>query len=189
MLRANRYTIPRALAFLGEIGPCVIHDPNARGGRGRFYGLDFDAGAVLCSNDRGTELWILRPRVRDAEVKVTDQAIRAARLYERFSHRDADAFVNTIVPRPVYKRPRFAGELVIIRYHSDKRIEPEDYLEDDEDGLDTGVVEYEHYFERPGDRPEYPQIFDLGGGQYWIPPGPYRVKPEGIAHSDEEQAR
>jgi hypothetical protein len=66
--------------------------------------------------------------------------------------------------------PRYIGEVAIIRYRIRK-------------GLEGGrLAEYEHYFEKPGDHPAYPEIYEIGRGQYWMPPGDFRVSAEGIKY-------
>lgn len=169
----RRAQLPRAVAFLGECGPMVLHDPNDGG---RFLAWTPRTGTILASDPDGRTLFLLRPRPRNGAIRETDQAIRAARLYERFSHKRADGYYNSIVPS--MRRPKFAGEVVIIRYRLEKAL---DDLDDD-DPTD-GVTEWEHYFEEPGRRPAYPHLYSVGNGQYIIAPGPFAVKPEGITYA------
>ena len=173
----TRAFLPEAVTFLGVLGACVLHDPNAYDGDGRLYEFRPKRGSVLMSDADGRQLYIVTPRPATAphRRKLTDQAIRAAHLYERFTHRDLDAFHNCAVP--AFRRPRFAGELVILRYRAEKDL---DELEPEER---TGIVEFEHYFEQPGVAPAYPQVFAVGSDQFWIPPGPFAVEPEGITYA------
>ena len=157
--------LPRSVAVLGELGPCVIHNPDS----GEFGALP--GGGVLCSNSTGDQMFVLRPVADAGPVKHHPrQALHAANLHSRFTHKRADAFFNCIVPK--FRQPRHVGELVIVRYEVAKHL----------DG-DHRLTQWEHYFEQPGAAPAYAQLYSVGHGQYWIPPGPWRVTARGIAYA------
>ena len=162
-----RSILPEAVAVLGLVGQMVICTAS-----GHFRGLNAAAGRVLVADETGRELYVLAPRAGDAPVRPTYQAMRAANLHERFMHRRADKLFNCIVP--AFRAPVLVGELVILRYEAAKRIPGAD-----------GAVDWEHYFENPGVEPAYPRIFAVGHGQYWVPPGPFKVAPEGITFAKE----
>lgn len=166
MKRARQLLIPRSVAFLGELGSCVLHNPRSQS----FFTWAYRPGRILCLAPDESCLYILKPIITDEPVRPDALALNARDLYERFHHRRGDAFYNCFVPPP--RRPRFAGELVIIRYLSDKDLPgapPSD-----------GPVEYEHYFEEPGVAPAYPELWAIGRDQYVVPPGPWRVTSRGI---------
>lgn len=167
-----RGLLPQSVAVLGEASACVLHEPSSR----RFFELPLQPGTVLASSADGRVLFFLRPR-RGASRPVTprDQAIRALELHERFVHRRADGFYNCAVPP--FRDPIFRGELVILRYHSDKEIEADDDVEPGE------IVEYEHYFENPGSAPAYPDLWSVGAEQFIVPRGPFRVEADGIEYA------
>jgi hypothetical protein len=121
-------------------------------------------------------MFIFRPTLTDGYVRPDALAVNAMGLFERFTHRRGDKFYNTFVP-PL-RRPRFAGELVIVRYFQDKAITGT-----------KGVAEWEHYFEEPGVAPAYPELWSLGHDQYVSPPGPWRVTERGIEHGRDPRGR
>jgi len=167
--------LPYAITALGELGACVVHDPTGgRDGTAKFVGMPYRPGRVLCAYDDGSgfgrELFVICPRPRVGAVRQDDQAVRAARLHERFVHRKADGWFNCFAP--AFRAPRWAGELALIRYSIAK-------------GTDE-LVEWEHYFEEPGEGPAYAQLYSVGHGQFYIPRGPWRVGPRGIEFTREE---
>lgn len=157
--------MPRALTVLGEAGACVVHDPRSQ----RFSALDVRAGTFLCSDPDGTELFFLQPRPGDTPVRLSDLAVRAAELHERFVHRQGRGLFNAVVPPP--HTPRYLGELVVVRYTVHKALP---------DVRGSRPQDWEHYFEEPGIAPAYPPIWSIGNHQYWVPPGPFSVEDDGI---------
>lgn len=168
-----RGLLPQSVAVLGELSACVLHEPSSR----RFFDFSPQPGTVLASSADGRVLFFLRPR-RGSTRPVTprDQAIRALELHERFVHRKADGFYNCAVPP--FRDPQFRGELVLIRYLSDKELEADDDVDPGE------LVEYEHYFEKPGHAPAYPEVWSVGAEQFIVPRGPFRVEADGIEHAE-----
>jgi hypothetical protein len=170
--RTEGLQLPRSVAVLGELGSCVLHNPRTAS----FFSWRFRAGRVLCLAPDESCMFILRPILCGGGVRPDALAVNAMRLHERFTHRKGDGYYNTFVP-PL-RRPRFAGELVIIRYSQDKAIVGTD-----------GVTEWEHYFEEPGIAPAYPELWSIGHDQYVIPPGPWRVTERGIEHGRDPRGR
>jgi hypothetical protein len=164
-----RNVLPHALTVLGELGACVLHQD------GRFLPFAPREGSILCSDADGTQLFFLRPRPAEGVPRLSDQAIRAAALHERFVHRLGNGFCNAVVPS--LHTPKYFGELVIIRYEVFKDL-PD--VDDDEAGEPQ---EWEHYFENPGVAPDYPAVFAVGNHQFWVPPGPFKVTADGICHA------
>lgn len=169
-----RLLLPRAVAVLGELGSLVLHDPNT----GAFFGVEEEAGRILCADETGRWMYILRPLLDGQPVKATSLVLRAAALHERFVHRTANEHYNCVVPP--FRAPRFAGELVILRYVVEKDIGD---LDPDEDGM--GLTVWEHYFERPGVGPAYAELWSVGRDQWVIPPGAWRITSRGIEFAKE----
>lgn len=172
MSRAVDSILPRSVAVLGELGSCVLHNPRSAS----FFTWRWRPGRVLCLAPDGSSMFILRPIVTGGSVRPDALALNAMGLYERFTHRRGDGYYNAFVPPT--RRPRFAGELVLIRYTQDKAIA----------GL-KGPTEWEHYFEEPGIAPAYPELWAIGHDQYVIPPGPWRVTERGIEHGRDPRGR
>jgi len=163
--------LQRSVAVLGEAMSCCLHDPQTQ----QFFGYEFQTGSVLCASPNEREMFILRPLGEAANrAKVGDNAIHALDLHQRFMGREADGYYNLSVPN--FRRPKFCGELVILRYLSDKDIDDES----------KGEVVWEHYFEKPGQQPEYAELWDCSLGQFYIPPGPWRVSSAGIEYAPKE---
>jgi len=156
--------LPRSVTTLGVLGACVLHNPDTE----QFFGIR--GGGVLCASADGHQMFVLQPQRDAGPIKGHPrQALHAAGLYERFTNRKADAFYNLEIPK--FRQPRHVGELVIIRYEVAKHLDS-----------DHGLTTWEHYFEKPGDVPAYAQLYSVGHGQHWIPPGEWSVTARGIAY-------
>jgi hypothetical protein len=172
--RPRQNLVPREVAFLGELGSCVLHNPRTAS----FFAWPYQPGRILVLGPDERNMYVLRPTLTGQRVHPSAIAVAAMGIHERFTHRAGDGFYNCVIP-PV-RRPKFAGELVIIRYSVDKDIP----------GVDDGrTTEWEHYFEEPGVAPAYPELWDIGHGQFIIPPGPWRVRPEGIVFGSDPSGR
>lgn len=156
--------------MLGELGSCVLHDPRST----NFFSWDYRAGRLLVAAPDGGAMFILNPVREAGPVRPDALALHAMDLHERFTHRKGDGFFNLVVP-PI-RKPRFAGELAVIRYYADK-------------GDQGGEAEWEHYFNEPEIAPAYPEIWALGHGQYLIPPGPWTITERGIEYAAETRTR
>jgi hypothetical protein len=163
-----RKLIPRNVAVLGEVTSCCLHDPSS----GRFFGFDPVPGSVLVADASGRRMYILRPLHDAGAARFSTQSIRAAELHERFTHRESDGYYNAAIPPA--RKPTFAGELVIVRYLAQKDIDDE---------VSGEEVEWEHYFENPGQAPAYAELWSIGHRQFYIPPGPWRVDSAGIEYA------
>ncbi len=166
-----RKLIPRAITVLGEVTTCALHDPST----GRFLNWEPKAGTVLTCDPNGDNLYFVRPLAEapGKEDRSRDpMLVKAIGLHERFMHRKADGYYNALI-KPA-RKPRFVGELVIIRYVATKDIDEE---------TEGQEAEWEHYFEQPGVAPAYAKLWNIGLDQFWVPPGPWRVTPEGIAYA------
>lgn len=191
--KAHRNILPRSVAYLGELGRCVVWHPFKES----FFELPYKPGRVLCASPDGRELFALRP-VSDTKrfkARENDQMLEAMNLNERWMNRDAEGFYNLRVP--ALRKPDYIGELVIMQYLSDKNIdaddedeEEDDSDEDEEEDEDDAELEplesYEHYFEKPGSRPAYVTICSIGHDQLWIPPGEFEVAAEGIRYAPKQ---
>lgn len=163
-----RRRVPSVCTLIGELGHCVIADPRDADA---FYVLDYVPGRLLvAAGDR--EMFIVNP-LSDEQTSRYEMAMHlddAFDLYEKFTGLRADRYYSCRFPLP--RKPRPAGDLVIVRYRAAKQ----------EDGeVDTSW--YEHYFDG-GDSgfPAPARIDSLGNGQYWIPPGNWRVTERGIEY-------
>ncbi len=157
---------PRAVTLLGELGSWVYFDDDARD----YYSVPYRAGRVLASSADGRAGYVLRPIINGGSVHRNAFITHAENLelYERFQHRKADKFFNVICPP--FGKPRRQGHLALVTYFTMKGTDEEQ--------------EYVHHFENPDEgRPEYVPIYSLGYGQFLIPPGAWRVAPEGITYA------
>lgn len=159
--------LDRTVVVLGEVMECVLHNPDT----GAFQGWEPNPGLVLACSSDGRRLFMVRPERDLGPRRLGKSAVHAFNLHERFMHRKADGYYNVEVKD--FARPRFRGELVILRYLAAKDI--------DDDS--KGEVIWEHYFEQPGVEPRYPEFWDVGNGQYYVPPGPFAVTEEGIVYA------
>lgn len=164
-LRKTEKLLPRSVAVLGELGPIAVYD-------GRNYvEVPYKAGGVLCASSDGRELFVLRPTADAGDVnKINAQAVHAANLHKRFTHKNTDGFWNCIVP--AFTRPVFRGFLAIIHYYAAKAI-----------GGADGTTEWVHYFEQPNTRPAYPRLWTVGHNQLYVGRGEYYVGPQGLDYA------
>lgn len=162
--------IPAVCTLIGELGDCVIADPRDRDS---FYVLDYLPGRLLvATGDR--EMFIVNPLGPDQTMhrETAMHLDDAFDLYEKFTGLRADRYYSCRFPTPRAAKP--AGELVIVRYRAAKV-----------EGDDVSTSWYEHYFD--GGESGFPapaRIDSLGNGQYWIPPGNWRVTERGIEYYD-----
>lgn len=165
---------------MGELGPCVFYSPD----RDSFFELKYKPGRVLCEGSDGRCMFILLPVAEEmGKARETDHLLKATELHERFVHRESDGYYNLRIPE--FVEPKYHGDLVIVRYYSDKDMSDYETGDDDED-IDEGNEEimYEHYFEEPDTRPAYAPVYSVGHGQFIIPPGPWKITDRGIEYAD-----
>lgn len=153
-----------SLVVIGIPGQMLLLDK-----RGEMHAYDFEEGSILCSNEAGDEMYILRPFNEEAD-EDEEVSSSARGLYETFTHRNMEAPFRALVHPFVKARP--VGRIAIIRYQQVKNL--------DEDSTDE-LIEWEHYFEAP----DYAQLVDMGNNQFLIPPGKWRITERGIVHSDD----
>lgn len=171
----GRQYLPRTVTVLGELGAMVLRNPQT----GHWYAINYKPNRIVCASSEGRAMFILQPVVETTTKKPSKhrtQALKAAKLHERFVHRAADAFYNCVVP--AFRTPRYCGELMVIEYYCEKDLELGDAEDDDED--DERPTLWEHYFEEPGVAPAPAELWQVGKHQYLIPPGPWRVSDRGI---------
>ena len=169
-----RQLLPEAVSQMGTPEQLVIVDPLSD----TLHVWTAPAGLMLCEAPGGREMFILKP-IKDAgPVSHLRQALHVERLYERFHHKRSDGYYN-VFPQPL-RRPQLRGLIHTIRYSSDKGQLDHAYA----DGQ-RGEVGYDHTFEAP----DFAELYSVGGDQFYIPPGQWRVTTRGIEHHRDPEAR
>lgn len=165
--------LPESTVYLGELGECVLSNPSDD----TLYRLPYEPGNVLCAappdpDGYSREMFVIKPIGPGTTPRRDAVALSCIGLAERFSHMPRGYLHNCRVAP--FRSPKFAGELVLIRYRARKDI-----------GEVAGVeVWWEHYFcdEAPGGEPSYAGVWSVGSEQFFIPRGDWRVSERGIEY-------
>jgi hypothetical protein len=158
-----RVLLPDAVTCIGIPGEMVLVHPST-GEMAIFYP---HPATVLCCDGDGREMFLLRPGRDAGPPTKKDVAVAVEDLYERFTHRESDGHYNAIC-KP-FRKPIYRGQISVVRYRAVKD------LDEDSEGE---MIEWEHYFEAP----DYAELWFVGGDQYYIPRGNWRVDADGIEH-------
>lgn len=161
--------IPESVAAIGEATRLLLEDPRD----GSWHEWAPRVGAVLCAAEEEGTLYLLRPIGDAGKPRTRGRALHVEGLYERFMHREADAFYNCFVELAV--QPVFKANVILIRYRSDKDMD-EEY---GETRRRRRPVEYEHAFPAPN----YPELWGIGSDQFIIA-GDFAVREEGITETE-----
>jgi hypothetical protein len=172
-----RQLLPRSIAVLGELGPMVLA-VEGRSGSYEYHGVPWRPGSILCASASGREMFIVRPMAGAGPGRINQQAIQALGLHERFTHRRANELYNCAIPS--LRNPEYRGQIAIIHYFQEKHFD---------DAPDAAPSEYIHYFEKPGERPAYVDLYSVGHNQYYIPAGEWVASSAGIEYAPARRRR